>query len=203
MPPVPSTLQEILRCLVLRLVLMVESALSVRVAGLWGRLAGMRVGHRHRARLERELAKAERYAALLADPAFWADKRAAGKAMEVARVAADAGRLALVRRMIWPRRVRRPRAFALVAGPCDWGGRCTGGVGEIGGFADAFAAAPLTQPSRPSGGGEGFFGAWRAAAEGGFRRRFRVYGGGSGGDGLSGAAWSTMIWAWRRRPDDV
>ena len=176
MPPVPSTLQEILRCLVLRLVLMVESALSGRVAGLWGRLAGMRVGHR--ARLERELVKAERYAALLADPAFWADPRAAGKAMEVARVAADAGRLALVRRVIWPRRVRRMHGFGLVGVVCDWGGRCMGWVGGMAALLSRAWLPPSPNPLPPMG-GEGFsgFGGCRAASEGGFRRGFGVYGG--------------------------
>ncbi|MCX7384980.1 MAG: hypothetical protein NT133_26975, partial [Alphaproteobacteria bacterium] len=131
MPLVPSTLEEILRCLVLRLVLMVEAALSGRVAGLRGRLAGMRAGHRHRARLARELAKAERYAALMADPGFWADKRAAGKAAEVARVAADAGRRALVRRVVWPRRVRQMAAAPRPAAARDGFGRCMGWVGDL------------------------------------------------------------------------
>ncbi len=153
MSSAPFPLQEILRRLVLRLILMVESALSARVAGLRGRLAGMGAGHRHRVRLERELARAERYAAVVADPAFWAEPGVAGRAAEVARVVNDAGRLALVRRMIWPRRVRRPRAFALVAGPCDWGGRCTGGVGD--GWLYGSGLPPSPNPLPPVG-GEGF-----------------------------------------------
>ena len=66
MPPAPFSPQEVLRRFVLRLILMVESALSARVRG----------------RLARELARAEHHAALLADPAFWADPRTAGKAAE-------------------------------------------------------------------------------------------------------------------------
>ena len=113
MPPALFSPQEILRRLVLRLILMVECAVSARGRG----------------RLARELARAERHAALLADPEFWADPRTAGKAAEVARVVGDAGRRALVRRMIWPLRVRRLRGLAVAAEP-DGVGRCTGGVGD-------------------------------------------------------------------------
>ena len=118
MPPAPATIQEILRRLVLRLILMLGE-MGVQRAGLVARLAGMRQGHRHRARLTRELAKAERYAALMAEPGFWESPEMPGMAAEVARVAADAGRRALVRRVIWPRRVRRLRALAVAR---DWWG---------------------------------------------------------------------------------
>ena len=105
MPPAPCNPQESLRRLVLRLILMVACVLPAGVARLRERLAGMRAGHRHRAGLERELAKAERAAVLLADPAFWMDPATVGKAAEVARVAGDAGRRAIVRRMMWPIRL--------------------------------------------------------------------------------------------------
>ena len=130
MSPGSFIFQEILRRLVLRLVLMMGE-MGARRAGLVGRLAGMREGHRHRARLERELAKAERYAALVAEPAFWEGPEMAGMAAEVARVAGDAGRRALVRRVVWPGRLRRLRAFGLGVVTCDWGGRCTGGLGGL------------------------------------------------------------------------
>lgn len=126
MPSVPSTFQEILRSLVLRLILMVESALSRRIAGLRRRVAAVGEGDRHHLRLSRELAKAERYEAILADPGFWDDLRIVGKATEIARVVRDAGRRALVRCYMWPARVRRMRAFALV-GDVQGFGRCTRG----------------------------------------------------------------------------
>ncbi len=158
MPPAPFSPQEILRRLVLRLILMVESAVSARVRG----------------RLARELARAERHAALLADPDFWADPRTAGKAAEVARVVGDAGRRAWVRRMIWPLRVRRLRGCARGVAYGDWGGRCTGLWG-LGGVAGWLAAAPLTPALSSHWGEREQDGACRAAAEGGFRRRWRVY----------------------------
>ena len=98
MPPAPAIFQEILRRLVLRLILLLGCG---RIVGLRARLAAMGEKHRHRPRLETEIARAERYAAQLADPEFWADAGTAGKAAEVARVAGDAGRRAQVRRMIW------------------------------------------------------------------------------------------------------
>lgn len=113
MPPAPATFQEILRRLVLRLILMLGCVrvLELRVMVLRARLARMGAGHRHRARLEKEYAMAEHYAALLAEPDFWADPGMAGKAAEVARVVGDAGRCALVRRIIWWTRVQhRPGA---------------------------------------------------------------------------------------------
>ncbi len=132
MPPAPATPTEILRRLVLRLILMLGCAriFGTRAMGLQARLARMGEGHRHRARLEKECARAERYRRMLADPEFWADAGTAGKAAEVARVAADAGRLALVRRMIWPGRVRRlsgaaPEMGAVGHAPPD---RCMPGI---------------------------------------------------------------------------
>ncbi len=141
MSPGSFIFQEILRRLVLRLVLMMGE-MGARRAGLVGRLAGMREGHRHRARLVRELAKAERYAALVAEADFaWS-----GKAAEVARVMADAGRRALVRRVIWPGRRRRLRAFGLGVVTCDWGGRCTGGLGGL-------CVPPALPPAPPANAG--------------------------------------------------
>lgn len=119
MSPGSSIFQEILRRLVLRLVLMMGD-IAVRRAGLAGRLAGMREGHRHRARLMRELAKAERYAALQAEPAFWQGPEMAGMAAEMARVAGDAGRRALARRVVWPRPVRRLRGVDVARAWWGW-----------------------------------------------------------------------------------
>ena len=131
MPSAPATPQEILRRLVLRLILILGCVRGVgaRILGLRAQLARMGAGHRHRARLERELARAERYRRMLADPDGWADPGMAGKAAEVARVAGDAGRRALVRRVLWPRRVRRMGAFALAAADSGGFGRCSGLVG--------------------------------------------------------------------------
>lgn len=153
MSPVPFTFQEILRRLVLRLVLMVDCAVSRRMAGLRGRLASMGAGHRHRRRVTRALAQAERSAAILADPAFWADARTVGKAMEVARIVRDAGRRAYVRCVIWPTRVRRLRGCA--AGQ-RWP-RCRRGMADVragwgmGGFAGRACGSPPSPNPRPRG----------------------------------------------------
>ncbi len=147
MSPASAILLTLLRHVALLLALMLGGVVELREARMRARLAGMAVGHRHRARLLRELAKMGRVRALLADPAFHEDARTIGKAAEVARCVGDAGRRALARRYTWPTRVRRARAFLLAAESCAEEGRCTGG----GGFAGLIAAAPLTQPSPPDG----------------------------------------------------
>ena len=63
-----------------------------RVAELRAQIAKLPPHHRRRARLQRELARAERVAAVLHDPESWADPAFVGKAAEVARVIADTGR---------------------------------------------------------------------------------------------------------------
>ena len=102
MPPTPTPLQDILRRLVLRLVLLLDGLMGLRVAFLRARLATLPPSHRRRAGLEAELARAERVRAILADPDSYDDPRFAGLCAEVARVRNDPGRRALARRRIYP-----------------------------------------------------------------------------------------------------
>lgn len=169
MSPVSAILLTLLRHVALRLALMLGGVLALREARMRARLAGMPAGHRHRARLLRELAKMGRVRVLLADPEFLADVRTIGKAAEVARCVADAGRRAVARRMLWPARVRRPRGFGLLVGICDWVGRCTGWVGECAAVRLALWLPPSPNPLTPWR-EMAFLSAWGAAAEESFRR---------------------------------
>ena len=101
MSPV-SILQDLLRRLVLRLVLLLDRRIAGREAWLLARLATMPRDHRHRAALEADLARLRRARAVLDDPESWDDPRFAGLAAQVARVRNDPGRRALARRRIYP-----------------------------------------------------------------------------------------------------
>ena len=103
MPPAPSTLQDLLRRLVLRLVLLLDAALGARTAWLRLRLAALPENHKRRAVLETEISRLDRARALLADPESYEDPRFRGLVAEVARVRNDPGRRALARRRIYPR----------------------------------------------------------------------------------------------------
>ncbi len=98
MPSAPALLHRLLRCLVLRMALMLGGVLEVRAAAMRARSRVMPEG-KPRARLERELARIAGIRAALAAPSFWRDPRSAGKAAEVARCANDAGRRAMPRRI--------------------------------------------------------------------------------------------------------
>ena len=116
MSPKPSSLQQVLRALVLRLVLLLDGFLGRRAAFLRARLHA-RPAHRHHRAMTRELARLERVRTTLADPHLFDDPRMIGCAAEVARVRNDAGRRARVRRILWgtpprpiPAAIPAPRA---------------------------------------------------------------------------------------------
>ncbi|MCX7383433.1 MAG: hypothetical protein NT133_18915 [Alphaproteobacteria bacterium] len=130
MPPVPAILHRMLRHIALRLALLLGGVLAVREGRMRARLAAMPVGHRHRARLMRDLASMARVRAALADPEFREDPRTIGKAAEVGRCVNDAGRRAVARRFglmfSRGRGMRRiARGVALAADPVAMA-RCTG-----------------------------------------------------------------------------
>ena len=133
MSPLPFPPLSLLHGLVLRLAVMLGGMMGVRFLVMEGRmrarLAAMPGGAR-RARGLRALAEIVRVRQVLADPGFFDDARTLGKAAEVARCMADAGRRALARRfgLMWSRG-RGMRAIARAASPVDavMGGRCTGG----------------------------------------------------------------------------
>ena len=87
MSSTPTLLQQMLRALVVRLVLLLDGFLGVREVWLRARLAALPEGHK-------------RLAALLADPASYVDPRFAELIATVARVRNDAGRRAMVRRCV-------------------------------------------------------------------------------------------------------
>ena len=130
MSPFPALLQSLLRHVALRLALLLGGVLAVRERRMHARLAAMKVGHRHRARLLRDLAALTRVRAVLEDPEFAADARTIGKAAEVARCVSDAGRRAVERRFgLMFSRGRGMRCVArLVALAAErvMGARCTG-----------------------------------------------------------------------------
>lgn len=123
-------LHRLLHGLVLRLALVLGGVLAGVLRGrmywLRVRLAAMPAGQARR-RMERELGRMARALAAMEDPAFWEDPRTAGKAAEVARCRADAGRRALPRRMgllcFWGRGMRCVAGAAPL--PLDELARCT------------------------------------------------------------------------------
>ena len=101
MPPRLSHLQALLR--VLRHVLGVMcGVLAVRAAVLQARCAALPGGHRHLLGMEKELRRIAWAQEMLADSDLLADAAFRGLAAERARVHADAGRQAMVRRCIHP-----------------------------------------------------------------------------------------------------
>lgn len=134
MSPAPSLLHAVLMHALRRLLLVLEGILGVRLALLRARRDALPLGHGRRRRLEAEMRRLARYRAMLADPELMEDAAFRGKAAEVARVIADAGRRAMARRMLAPTRYAHARAARrLTAGPavapCVVGGRCTIGIG--------------------------------------------------------------------------
>ena len=96
-----AALQDLIRRLVLRLVLLLDGLLGDRASRLRARLAA-RPDHRHARAMERELARIARVRTILEDPHLFDDPRMIGCAAEVARVRNDPGRRALPRRRIHP-----------------------------------------------------------------------------------------------------
>ncbi len=142
MSPLSAILHILLRSLVLRVVGMLCGVLVVRQARIEARLAGLPVGHRHRARIARVLAEMARVRAALSDPEFWEDPRSAGMAATVARCVNDAGRRAVARLMgllgACGRGMRVVRAVSPISALLV--GRCTGGIGGVGDRAGAWRA---------------------------------------------------------------
>ncbi len=157
MPPVSALLHILLRRLVLRVALMLVGMVAMRQAQLRARLATLKEGHRHRARLERAEADMARVRAALSDPAFWEDPRSAGMAATVARCVNDAGRRALARRVAqFFSRGLGMRPGEPMAAPRDPSlpvVRCTGCM-----------AGPVDPSGRAARGRRRRVGTWRAAA---------------------------------------
>ncbi len=130
MPPVPAILHTLLRHIALRLALLLGGLLAVREGWMQARLAAMPEGHRHRARLMRELAFMAQVRAALADPEFREDPCTIGKAAEVARCVNDAGRRAVARlfglMFSRGRGMRRVARGAAPAADRAMAARCTG-----------------------------------------------------------------------------
>lgn len=101
MSPRPSHLQTLLR-LLRHMLAGLCGVLGAREAALRAQHDALPPGHRRRAGLEKELRRITWAQAVLADPDLPADAAFRGKAAEVARVRADAGRRALARRYIHP-----------------------------------------------------------------------------------------------------
>ena len=157
MPPVPAILHTLLRHIALRLALLLGGLLAVREGWMQARLAAMPEGHRHRARLMRELAFMAQVRAALADPEFREDPCTIGKAAEVARCVNDAGRRALARRVAqFFSRGLGMRPGEPMAAPRDPSlpvVRCTGCM-----------AGPVDPSGRAARGRRRRVGTWRAAA---------------------------------------
>ena len=122
----PTLFQALLRRLVLRLVLMLDAGLGLRIAFLRLRLAMLPERHKRRRRLEQALARLLRVREILADPETYEDPGIPGLLAEIARVNNDAGRRALVRLYRWPtppRPIPAPLPGPLVA--LAPGARCT------------------------------------------------------------------------------
>ena len=121
------SLHRLLLCMLRQLLPALIAVLGARTAELRVRLAALPAGHRRRARMLGELRRLARWRVLLAEPELLDDPAFRGKAAEVARVRNDAGRRALVRRLVHPPRyglLRRDRPGPRYA----WitpGGRCS------------------------------------------------------------------------------
>lgn len=123
----PRSLHLLTLLRMLRLVLgVVCEVMGSRALVLRGRLAGLPEGHRRRVPILRELRRIAWAREVLADPAVLDDAAFRGLAAERARVFADAGRLALVRRMIWPTPLARLAGAVPAWVACAEAGRCTG-----------------------------------------------------------------------------
>ncbi len=128
MSPRPSHLQALLH--VLRHMLAVLcGALGARAAMLQARCDALPEGHRRRAGLEKELRRIAWVQAVLAGPDLPEDAAFRGLAAERARVHADAGRRAMVRRYIYPTSIVRLRGAVPAAALRLEEARCTGGIG--------------------------------------------------------------------------
>lgn len=130
MPPLSHPLSSLLRSLVLRLVVLLGGVMAAREATLRARLGALPEGHRRRPPLLRALARMAYTRECLAAPGFWEDPRTNGKAAEVARCVADAGRRAAPRRCgLMFHRGRGMRNITHLATTATHGmaaGRCSG-----------------------------------------------------------------------------
>ncbi len=106
MSPRPSHLQKLLRIL-RQMLLVLCGALGARAAELRARRDRLPQGHRRLVGMEKELRRIAWAQEVLADPALLEDAAFRGLAAERARVRADAGRMALVRRSIYPTALTR------------------------------------------------------------------------------------------------
>lgn len=124
--PLHSVLNRILR----HMLLVLGGLLGARVAVLRARRAALPAGHRRRARIGAEMARLARLQALLAEGDVLEDAAFRGKAAEVTRVRNDAGRRAMVRRLIHPTRYGLLRAARPVPPEASRvpGGRCTAAI---------------------------------------------------------------------------
>ncbi len=142
MPPRPSHLQALLR--VLRHMLgVLWGALGVRAAALRARCDMLPEGHRRRAGLEKELRRIAWAQTLLADPALAEDAAFRGLAAERARVHADAGRRAMVRRYLYPAPLARLAGAVPAATVRLAEARCTGFIAVASALPGASRAAAL------------------------------------------------------------
>ena len=126
-PPVPNPLLRVLR----HLLMVLGGMLGARAAFLRARWEILPVGDRRRARVAAEIARLVRLQLLVADGALLDDPAFRGRAAEVARMRNDAGRRAMVRRLVHPTRYGLLRS-ARPAPPRARrvpGGRCTSIMG--------------------------------------------------------------------------
>ncbi len=131
MSSAPALLRNLLAHLLRHLLPVLAGLLDARMEFLRARRAALPAGHRRRARFGAEMARLARLRALLAEGDLLDDPGFLGRAAEVARMRNDAGRRALVRRLVHPTRYLLLRS-ARPAPQRAWltpGGRCSGCMG--------------------------------------------------------------------------